>query len=367
LIRILTLRRHHESDTDSFGDEEAAATNPKKKTRPRLHLPFSNEDGEREKRKLLESLSEVPMNRWKSDAVVAWLELVVKMPSYAKQCSDNVKSGKVLLSLSDADIGTGFGMTNVLHKRKLRLAVEEARCPDSATYPSAGGLDNEWVVDEWLPSVGLNQYKGTFRENLVDGRVLNSLTKKDIEKNLCVVEKGHQGSLMLAIELLARHSFDITKLTERRNQCQHCDRDVEVWTTARCAEWLISIDLKEYANKLTYSGIHGAVIVHDSSFNVDTLATALGIPIQRKVLRRHMEQELAVLKAGGSRRTTSVPKQKSGRFKDSLTRAFKNNDAEQLQRAFKPQADGQFLLHSKGSEQDTLTNMTFAPDSEVYA
>lgn len=35
------------------------------------------------------------MNRWKSDAVVAWLELVVKMPMYAKQCSDNVKSGKV--------------------------------------------------------------------------------------------------------------------------------------------------------------------------------------------------------------------------------------------------------------------------------
>ena len=66
-----------------------------------------------------------------------------------------------------------------------------------------------------------------------------------------------------------------------------------MWTTARCAEWLISIDLKEYANKLTYSGIHGAVVLHDNSFNVDTLATALGIPIQRKVLRRHMEQELA--------------------------------------------------------------------------
>ena len=35
------------------------------------------------------------MVRWKSEAVVAWLELVVKMPMYSKACSDNVKSGKV--------------------------------------------------------------------------------------------------------------------------------------------------------------------------------------------------------------------------------------------------------------------------------
>ena len=66
----------------------------------------------------------------------------------------------------------------------------------------------------------------------------------------------------------------------------------QVWTTGRVAEWLISIDLKEYANKLSYSGIHGAVIINDKDFTVDTLASALGIPVQRKVLRRHMEQEL---------------------------------------------------------------------------
>ena len=66
-----------------------------------------------------------------------------------------------------------------------------------------------------------------------------------------------------------------------------------MWTTGRCAEWLISIDLKEHANKLSYSGIHGAVITHDKDFNVDVLAAALLIPVQRKVLRRHMEQEIA--------------------------------------------------------------------------
>ena len=38
---------------------------------------------------------QVPMVRWKSEAVVAWLELVVQMPMYSKACSENVKSGKV--------------------------------------------------------------------------------------------------------------------------------------------------------------------------------------------------------------------------------------------------------------------------------
>ena len=57
--RILTLRRHHDSDTDSFGDEEAAAANPKKKNRSRINIPLFTEDTEREKRKLLDSLTEV--------------------------------------------------------------------------------------------------------------------------------------------------------------------------------------------------------------------------------------------------------------------------------------------------------------------
>ena len=35
-------------------------------------------------------------------------------------------------------------------------------------------------------------FQGTFRENLVDGRVINSLTKKDIERHLSVVDKSHQ-------------------------------------------------------------------------------------------------------------------------------------------------------------------------------
>lgn len=362
LSRLLTLRRHHDSDTDSFGSEEAAAANPKKR-KPRIQFGLFTEDSEREKRKLLDSLSEVPMVRWKSEAVVAWLELVVQMPMYSKACSENVKSGKVLLSLSDNDIQTGFSMINPLHKRKLRLALEDVRQTDSVTYPCLAKLDHWWVVNEWLPSIGLNQYKGTFRENLVDGRVLNSLTRKDIERHLNIVDRSHQTSISLGIELLAKYSYDLEKLTVKRAGCQNIDRDVEVWTTGRCAEWLISIDLKEHANKLSYSGIHGAVITQDKEFNVDVLASALHIPVQRKVLRRHMEQEIAVLKSGGSRRQTTQTKPKSGKFKDSLSRAFTPNRSETPDHSLKAFKAAEPGSHCK-PDPDTLS-IKFDP--EIYA
>ena len=60
------------------------------------------------------------MVRWKSEAVVAWLELVVQMPMYSKACSENVKSGKVRgvkifeCSLHSADVFKCLLAENVL-------------------------------------------------------------------------------------------------------------------------------------------------------------------------------------------------------------------------------------------------------------
>ena len=52
-----------------------------------------------------------------------------QMPMYSQMCFENVKSGKVLLELSDSDLEAGLGITNIMHKRKLRLAIEEYRSP----------------------------------------------------------------------------------------------------------------------------------------------------------------------------------------------------------------------------------------------
>ncbi|XP_039698096.1 kazrin-like [Pteropus medius] len=67
------------------------------------------------------------MSHWKAGTVQAWLEVVMAMPMYVKACAENVKSGKVLLSLSDEDLELGLGVCSSLHRRKLRLAIEDYR------------------------------------------------------------------------------------------------------------------------------------------------------------------------------------------------------------------------------------------------
>jgi len=43
------------------------------------------------------------------------------------------------------------------------------------------------------------------------------------------------------------------------------------------------------------SGVHGALVVLEPSFNGDTMATALGIPPSKNMIRRHLAAELEAL------------------------------------------------------------------------
>lgn len=69
-------------------------------------------------------------------------------------------------------------------------------------------MDHHWVATSWLSDVGLPQYSQTFQTHLVDGRVLNSLSRRDLERFLNISDQHHQTSLLLAIQLLQIVSFD---------------------------------------------------------------------------------------------------------------------------------------------------------------
>lgn len=69
-------------------------------------------------------------------------------------------------------------------------------------------MDHHWVATSWLSDVGLPQYSQTFQTHLVDGRVLNSLSRRDLERFLNISDQFHQTSLLLAIQLLQMFSFD---------------------------------------------------------------------------------------------------------------------------------------------------------------
>lgn len=114
----------HTSDTESVQDFQ---WNP-------------SEDGYAEKLKLLRDASNIPMDKWRSSQVIAWLEVVLGMPHYSARCSQNVKSGKVLLELNDVELDAALGISHPMHRKKLRLAIEEHRRPDFVRYPAISQL-----------------------------------------------------------------------------------------------------------------------------------------------------------------------------------------------------------------------------------
>ncbi|XP_050073641.1 kazrin isoform X3 [Anopheles maculipalpis] len=253
------------------------------------------EEGYAEKLRLLREASSMPMERWRASQVLAWLEVALGMPQYSGRCAENVKSGKVLLELSDAELETGLGTSHPMHRKKLRLAIEEQRRPELVRYPTIGQLGHTWVASEWLPDIGLPQYAESFMHSLVDARMLDTLSKKELEKYLGVTRKFHQASIVHGIHVLRIMKYDRQAIAMRRLQSENVDTDPIVWTNQRFIRWARSIDLGEYADNLKDSGVHGGLVVLEPSFSGDTMATALGIPPSKNIIRRHLATEFEAL------------------------------------------------------------------------
>jgi hypothetical protein len=84
----------------------------------------------------LNELSELNLNesniyKWTPNMIKLWLENIGMKSENIKSALKHIKNGKQLfMSMSDTELEKAFAISNQMHKRKLKLAIDDLKSPE---------------------------------------------------------------------------------------------------------------------------------------------------------------------------------------------------------------------------------------------
>lgn len=235
----------------------------------------------------LERKTDKPFNESTTDDICAWLhELGLEI--YIESAKRWLRNGVTdLLAASSEKIEKELNIKSPLHTKKILLAIAyETGAESDESFKSASKCDNNWVL-RWLEDIGLPQYKDSFFNARVDGRVLHRLTFDDLsllQMSSCL----HIASLRRGIQLMRMNKWNDEQLIRRTSIETNDYEKVHLWTAHRVWDWLRCVDLAEYAPNLRGAGVHGALMILEPRFTATLLADLLSIPASKTLLRRHL-------------------------------------------------------------------------------
>ena len=162
--------------------------------------------------------------------------------------------------------------------------------------------------------------------------MLEHLSKKELRTSLGMVESAHRNSLQFGILALRSLNYDGQSLEEKQRQLVADRTEMPFWSNFQIGQWLSSIGLGIYTCNLEFSGLHGAVLYFDSSYDYHEIAITLQIPQNDTVSRKRLKASLSDL--------LSLPR--GGHEKKNRRRSFalfrRRSDAASLDSPLSPRA-----------------------------
>ena len=107
-----------------------------------------------------------------------------------------------------------------------------------------------------------------------------------------MVESSHRNSLQFGIVALRYLNYDTQTLEEKQRQTAAERTEMPFWSNGQVAQWLTAIGLGNYTANIESSGLHGAVLYFDTSYNYHEIAIALKIPQIDSVARKTLKNSL---------------------------------------------------------------------------